>query len=456
MVTKPNNTIMKNSILLLQLFLFATLSVQSETIQVTAQNFSYTPANITINVGDTVVWTNTGGTHDVNGTTNSITGNPFDNPEDFDSETTNTIGSVIYTHIFTSAGEYNYDCSVGSHAANGMVGTINVQNVIPATVFDIIEQSTAHDTLEIAIIQAELVDALSGDGPFTVFAPTDAAFAAVDPLLFQAILASNDILAPILLHHVHGEGTVLSSDLMDGMMVATLNNDQLTITQINDSTFKVDDATIIIADIIAENGVVHVIDVVLVPSPPEDITVVDIVVNSPDHNTLETALIAADLIETLSGEGPFTVFAPTDAAFDALPAGTLDALLADIPALTILLTHHVYGGSLEDTDLTDGLSILTLNDDNVTVANDGTSIMIDDAMVTLSVNQADNGIVHIIDAVLTLEEPTSIDNLLLESNIVYMHTINLLGEKVERESNDKVLIDIYSNGTVIKRYNSNK
>jgi len=116
--------------LLLQLFLFATLSVQAETIQVTAQNFSYIPAYITINVGDTVVWTNNQGTHDVNGTTNSITGNPFNNPEDFDSETTNTIGSVIYTHVFTSAGEYNYDCSVGSHAANGMVGTINVQNVI--------------------------------------------------------------------------------------------------------------------------------------------------------------------------------------------------------------------------------------------------------------------------------------------------------------------------------------
>ncbi len=453
METKPINNIMKNTILLLQLFLFATLSVQSETIQVTAQNFSYSPANITINVGDTVVWTNNQGNHDVNGTINSITGDPFNNPEDFDSPSTNVVGAVIYTHVFTSAGEYNYDCSVGSHATNGMVGTINV---IPSTVFDIIAESSAHDTLEIAIIQADLVGALSGDGPFTVFAPTDAAFAAVDPMLFQAILASNDLLAPILLHHVHGEGTVLSTDLMDGMMVSTLNEDELTITQVNDSTFKVDDATIIIADIIADNGVVHVIDVVLIPSLPEVITVVDIVVSSPDHNTLETALIAADLIETLSGDGPFTVFAPTDAAFDALPVGTLDALLADIPALTILLKHHVFGGSLEDTDLTDGLSILTLNEDNLTVANNGTSIMIDDAMVTLSVNQADNGIVHILDAVLTLEEPTSIDNLLLESNVVYMHTINLLGEKVERESNDKVLIDIYSNGTVIKRYNSNK
>ena len=444
---------MKNTILLLQLFLFATLSVQSETIQVTAQNFSYTPANITINVGDSVVWINNQGNHDVNGTTNSITGNPFNNPEDFDSPSTNIVGGVIFTHVFTTLGEYNYDCSVGLHAANGMVGTINV---IPATVFDIIAESSAHDTLEFALIQSGLDVDLSGDGPFTVFAPTDAAFAAVDPVLFSAILASDDILIPILLHHVHGEQTVLSTDLIDGMMVSTLNEDELTITQVNDSTFKVDDATIVIADIIAGNGVVHVIDVVLVPSPPEDITVVDIVVNSPDHNTLETALIAADLIETLSGEGPFTVFAPTDAAFDALQAGTLDALLDDMPALTTLLMHHVYGGSLEDTDLTNGLSILTLNEDNLTVANDGTSIMIDDAMVTLSVNQADNGIVHIIDVVLTLEEPTSIDNLLLESNVVYMHTINLLGEKVERESNDKVLIDIYSNGTVIKRYNSNK
>ena len=443
---------MKRSILFLQLFIFAAFSAQSETIQVSAQNFSFTPANITVNVGDTVVWTNNQGTHDVNGTINTITGNPFNNPEDFDSPTTNVVGAVIYTHIFSIAGQYNYDCSVGNHAANGMVGTINV---IPATVFDIIAESSAHDTLEIAIIQADLVGALSGDGPFTVFAPTDAAFAAVDPLVFQTILASNAILTPILLHHVHNQGSVLSTDLMDGMIVSTMNNDNVTITQVNDSTFKVDDATIIIADLIAGNGVVHVIDMVLTPPVPEEITVVDIVVNSPDHNTLEDALTAAELIETLSGDGPFTVFAPTDAAFDALEAGTLDALLTDVPALTELLMHHVHSGSLEDTDLTDGLSVLTLNNDNLTVTNDGTSIMIDNAMVTVSVTQADNGIVHVIDAVL-VEEPTSIDDLLLKNNEVYMHTINLLGEKVERNSNDKILIDIYSNGTVIKRYNSNK
>jgi uncharacterized surface protein with fasciclin (FAS1) repeats len=168
---------------------------------------------------------------------------------------------------------------------------------------------------------------------------------------------------------------------------------------------------------------------------------------------LETALIEANLVDALSGEGPLTVFAPTDAAFDALPAGTLDNLLNDIPALTTLLTHHVHSGELDDTDLTDGLDILTLNNDNITVSNDGNTIMIDDATISLTVTQADNGIIHIIDAVLTLEEPTSIYELERQQN-KYLYTLNLLGEKVERNSAEKILIDVYSNGTIIKRYNS--
>jgi len=441
---------MKKSILFLQFILLSLVSF-SEIIEVTVQSFSYSPANITINVGDTVVWINNGGLHDVNGNISAISGNPFNNPESFSSEATNVQGATIYTHVFTIAGEYNYDCSVGNHAIQGMVGSINV---VYSSVYEIIEQSIDHDTLEIAIIQAGLVDDLSGAGNFTVFAPTDFAFAAVDPIAFQTILASNDILTPILLHHVIGD-TVYSESLTDGMQLSTLNNDELTITQVNDSTFKVDDATIIVTDLIAENGVVHVIDLVLTPAIPEEITIVDVVVNSPDHTTLEDALIAADLIETLSGDGPFTVFAPTDAAFDALAPGTLDNLLADVPALTELLLHHVHSGELDEPDLTNELSILTLNDDNLYVTNDGNNIMIDDAMLSLTVTQADNGIVHIIDAVLTFEEPTSINELINDSAI-YMYTLNLLGEKVEKDSKEKILIDIYSNGTVIKRYNTNK
>lgn len=440
---------MKKYLFLLATLIYSLISY-SEIIEVTAQNYSYTPSNITVNVGDTVIWINNGGNHDVNGNISAITGEPYNNPESFDSENNNVEGEIIYSHVFNVPGEYNYDCSVGNHALQGMVGTINV---VYSSVFEIIEQSADHDTLEIAILEAELDGALSGDGTFTVFAPTDAAFALIDPAIFQAILSDNAILTPILLHHVHNEATVLSTSLFDGMMVPTMNNDELTITQVNDSTFKVDDAIIIVADLIADNGVVHVIDAVLTPPIPEEITVYDIIENSPDHNTLETALIEANLVEALSGEGPLTVFAPTDAAFDALPAGTLDNLLNDIPALTTLLTHHVHSGELDDTDLTDGLDILTLNNDNITVSNDGNTIMIDDATISLTVTQADNGIIHIIDAVLTLEEPTSIYELERQQN-KYLYTLNLLGEKVERNSAEKILIDVYSNGTIIKRYNS--
>ena len=95
---------MKKLIFSLQILLFATFSVQSETIEVTGQLFSFTPANITINVGDTVVWINNGGTHDVNGAINSITGEPFDNPESFNSPITEIVGAVIYTHVFSIAG----------------------------------------------------------------------------------------------------------------------------------------------------------------------------------------------------------------------------------------------------------------------------------------------------------------------------------------------------------------
>ena len=131
-------------------------------------------------------------------------------------------------------------------------------------------------------------------------------------------------LTDILLYHV-AAGTALSTDLSDGMMVTTLNGKSVTVT-INDDGVFINDAQVTVADIVADNGVVHVIDAVLLPPT---ITITDIVVNSPVHETLEEAVIAADLAETLAGEGPFTLFAPTDAAFAALPEGTVESLLED-------------------------------------------------------------------------------------------------------------------------------
>ena len=265
------------------------------------------------------------------------------------------------------------------------------------TVVDVIVNSPDHNTLEAAVIAAGLQTALSGDGPFTVFAPTDAAFDALPEGTIDALLADpQGALTDILTYHV-ASGQVLSTDLSDGQVIPTLNGKNVTVTINADGVF-INNAKVTVADIQADNGVVHVIDAVLLPPT---VTVVDVIVNSPDHNTLEAAVVAAGLQTALSGDGPFTVFAPTDAAFDALPEGTIDALLADPQgALTDILTYHVASGQVLSTDLSDGQVIPTLNGKNVTVTINADGVFINNAKVTVADIQADNGVVHVIDAVL--------------------------------------------------------
>ena len=165
---------------------------------------------------------------------------------------------------------------------------------------------------------AGLVDALSADGPFTVFAPTDAAITAVVEALEitpEELLASED-LGAILQYHVVA-GQAMSGDLSDGQMIETLLGPDVTVSITMDGVF-INDAQVTVADLAADNGVVHVIDAVLLPPAPPTTTVVDVIVNSPDHELLEAAVGAAGLVDALSADGPFTVFAPTDAAVTAL------------------------------------------------------------------------------------------------------------------------------------------
>ncbi len=288
-------------------------------------------------------------------------------------------------------------------ADNGVVHVIDavlLPEVETTTVVDIIVNSPDHETLEAAVIAAELDDDLSGEGPFTVFAPTDAAFDALPAGVLDDLLDDpTGALADILLYHV-ASGNVLSGDLSDGQMITTLFGEDVTVSIDGDGNVMINDAMVIVADLEADNGVVHVIDAVLLPEV-ETTTVVDIIVNSPDHETLEAAVIAAELDDDLSGEGPFTVFAPTDAAFDALPAGILDELLDDPTGdLADILLYHVASGNVLSTDLMDDMDITTLQGDDVTVTIDGADVMINDAMVTVVDIQADNGVVHVIDAVL--------------------------------------------------------
>ena len=189
---------------------------------------------------------------------------------------------------------------------------------------------------------------------------------------------------------------------------------------------------------------------ITVNSPPN--SVYDIISNSVDHTTLNTAIDACGLDGTLSGPGPFTVFAPTDAAFNNLPAGTITSLLNDIPALTDILLHHVVGDSVMSGMLSNNQVVSTLlgTDVTVTITSSG-DVYIDNAMVTLVDLVGDNGVVHVIDAVLIPTTTDIIDNI----NTVkeYLYTLNILGEKVNKNVKNQMLFNIFSDGSVVKLIN---
>ena len=292
-------------------------------------------------------------------------------------------------------------------ATNGVVHVVDAVLVPPTgSVVDVIVNSPDHTTLEAAVVAAGLAPTLSGAGPFTVFAPTDAAFAALPPGTVQALLADPmGALSQILLYHATGNAA-FSRTLKNGQAVVTVNGKNVFVNATANGVF-INNVKVSVADIVATNGVVHVIDAVLIPPTG---SVVDVIVNSPDHTTLEAAVVAAGLAPTLSGTGPFTVFAPTDAAFAALPAGTVQALLADpTGALTQILLYHAVGSAAFSNSLSNNQVIKTINGKNVTVTINANGVFINNAKVTVADIVADNGVVHVIDAVLIPPTVTVVD-----------------------------------------------
>ena len=260
------------------------------------------------------------------------------------------------------------------------------------------QNTGVHDSLVAALAHAELVSALQADGPFTVFAPTDDAFAAagIDLSTFDTE-EENATLADILLYHVVS-GEVTASAVNDGMNAEALNGDDLSFT-VTDGVVMVNDATVTSADVMASNGVIHVIDKVLMP--PADLGDIPTVAQGTGiHTSLVAAVTQADLVATLQGDGPFTVFAPTDDAFAA--AGIdLEALDTDEgkAALTDILLYHVVAGEVPSSAVTDGLVAAAVNGDDLSFTV-GDSVMVNDATVVLADVPASNGVIHVIDKVL--------------------------------------------------------
>jgi uncharacterized surface protein with fasciclin (FAS1) repeats len=203
-------------------------------------------------------------------------------------------------------------------------------------------------------------------------------------------------LTDILKYHVVNSD-VRAGDLSNGLQTASLEGTNITI-QLEGNDAYVNNVMISVTDLVAGNGVVHVIDAVILPSTA---TVVDIIVNSDDHETLEDAVLAAGLETALSGSGEFTVFAPTDAAFAALGQAKLDELLADPTGdLTDILKYHVVNSDVRAGDLSDGLTAATLQGSNITIKVDNSGNYVDDVKISVTDLVAGNGVVHVIDAVL--------------------------------------------------------
>ena len=249
-------------------------------------------------------------------------------------------------------------------------------------------------TLVTALQAAGLVDTLKGDGPFTVFAPTDEAFAKFTAGTVEALLADIPALTDILLYHV-ANGKALAADVVGLSTVDTLNGIPVKVT-VTDGKVFLNESQVVITDIAEDNGVIHVIDSVLLP--PKDI--VDIAVEDGRFTTLAAALQAAGLVETLKGEGPFTVFAPTDEAFAKLPEGTVEALLADIPALTDILLYHVAEGRQFTADVVKLDKIATAQGKSATISLMDGAAKIDGAQIVLTDILAANGVIHVIDSVI--------------------------------------------------------
>jgi len=268
----------------------------------------------------------------------------------------------------------------------------------PATIADLAVKTADLSTLVTALTAADLVETLKGAGPFTVFAPTNAAFAKIPKADLDALLADKEKLKSVLLYHVVA-AKVLAKDVAAGK-VETVQGDSITVT-VDGGTVKVDGATVTTTDIEASNGIIHLIDTVIMPpkaaEPKKDL--VDLAVGTKDLSTLVAAVKAADLVDTLKGKGPFTVFAPTNAAFAKIPKADLDKLLADKEALKAVLLYHVVAAKVLAKDVAAG-KVKTAQGASLTISIDGSTVKVDAAKVIKTDIEASNGVVHLIDTVI--------------------------------------------------------
>jgi uncharacterized surface protein with fasciclin (FAS1) repeats len=266
---------------------------------------------------------------------------------------------------------------------------------------DIVDTAVAagqFNTLAAALKAAGLVDVLKGEGPFTVFAPTDAAFAKLPAGTVESLLRpeNKDKLISILTYHVV-PGKVKAEQVVGIKGAATVNGQRVSVNA-SGGKVMVDGANVVKTDVMASNGVIHVIDSVILPS---DKNIVETAVAAGSFKTLAAALEAAGLISALEGEGPFTVFAPTDEAFAKLPAGTVENLLKpeNREQLKSVLLYHVVPGRVFSEQVVTLSNAKTLQGSTVDIST-SYGVKVDNAKVVKTDINASNGVIHVIDTVI--------------------------------------------------------
>jgi transforming growth factor-beta-induced protein len=283
------------------------------------------------------------------------------------------------------------------------LGTRTSRQLQPTTVVDLAVTTPSLSTLVTAVTTAELATALSNpDATFTVFAPDNDAFGTLPEGLLDALLTLGfkAHLTAILLYHVFADAAVLSSALAATQDITMLNGEVLTVaasdTGVTVTTTAGQTATVTTADVEGSNGVVHIIDGVLVPSSI-GATVIDL---ASDYSTLLSLIAVAGLEEALAG-GPFTLFAPTNTALAVLDATVVEFLTSAAGAANLadILTYHVVSGSVTSDLVVDGAMAPTLQGSTITFSV-GDTVMVNDATVVMADMLAFNGVTHGIDKLL--------------------------------------------------------
>jgi len=261
-------------------------------------------------------------------------------------------------------------------------------------------------TLVDLVVKAGLADTVSNGGPFTVFAPTNEAFAKLPTELVNTLTSDVELLKKVLLFHVVS-GEVYSKDLSNDLSVNSVEGSPLRVNIYLKSKFypgfvTVNGKRVSKADVKADNGVIHMVSDVIYPLPTSNIA--ELVSSDPRFSTLLAAVGAAGLADTLAGEGPFTVFAPTNDAFAKIPEDALNGLLADKPALTNKLLRHVLPGTVFYKGICWKIQEAASGEEIATQVFKGGVVKVVSEDAGARVNDADivatNGVIHAIDTVI--------------------------------------------------------